>query len=376
MGMRPENARWNFDEKPIIVFWETTKACLLACNHCRAEAIKRGLPGELTTKEGMNLIDQVMEFGEPRPVLIFTGGDLLMRDDIFTLIEYASKRGLRVAAAPSVTPLLTTDALSALKNGGVSAISISIDGADAATHDGVRGVSGTFDASLWTLKFAQEVGLRVQVNTTVMKSNYRQLADIFHLLRVLKIPVWEVFFLVRTGRGAELEDLEPWQYEDIMHFLCDASYYGVTIRTSEGPQFRRVVSQRLNDNANPAKGSLYQDLVSRLRMLEGPPSNELKAQTTGTRDGKGIIFVAHDGEIFPSGFLPISLGNVKETSLKQVYQHEKMLRDLRSSNSLKGKCSLCEYGDLCGGSRSRAYAFYGDPLQQDPACVYEPITHL
>src|SRR3972149_8567317 len=192
MGMKAEISRWNFDEKPIIVFWETTKACLLACNHCRAEAIGGGLPGELNTKEGMKLIDQVLEFDEPRPAMIFTGGDLLMRDDIFTLIEYATKNGLRVAAAPSVTPLLTTDVLSALKNGGVHAISISIDGADATTHDGVRGVPGTFDASLRMLKFAQEAGLRVQVNTTVMKSNYKQLADIFHLLRVLKIPVWEV----------------------------------------------------------------------------------------------------------------------------------------------------------------------------------------
>lgn len=370
MSMRNEVARWNFDEKPLLVFWETTKACLLACKHCRAEAIRDGLPGELTTQEGIELIEQVLEFGEPRPALIFTGGDLLMRRDIFELLEYAAG-GLRVAAAPSVTPLLTPEVLSTFKRIGVHAISISLDGAKPETHDGIRGVPGTFDSSLKILKIAIRLGLRAQVNTTVMKSNHTELADIFHLLRELSVPAWEVFFLIRTGRGAEIQDLEPQQYEDVMHFLYEASYYGMTIRTTEGPHFRRVVSQRAS-GTETFRSPLYEMLVSRLRELEGFPSSELKAQTTGTRDGKGIIFVGHDGEVFPSGFLPIGLGNVKESRLKDIYTNNQILKSLRTSSNLKGRCGRCDYTEICGGARSRAYTFYNDPLQEDPACIFEP----
>lgn len=372
LSIKSQIANWNFDEKPLLVFWETTKACGLSCKHCRAEAIREGLSGELTTEHGIELIDQVLEFGEPLPALIFTGGDLLMRADIFQLIEYATKKGLRVAVAPSVTPLLTQDILLTFKRIGVHAISISLDGAKPETHDGIRGFLGTFDSSLAVLRLASEIGLRTQVNTTVMQSNYAELADIFHLLRMLQVPAWEVFFLIRTGRGSEIEDLDSHQYEDVMHFLSEASYYGVTIRTTEGPHFRRVILNRLKGIENSRKGQLYRMLVSRLHELDGSPSSELKAQTIGTRDGRGIIFVSYDGQIFPSGFLPIGLGNVKESRLNQVYKQNRVLRILRTSSNLKGRCGRCEYGDICGGSRSRAYAYYKDPLQEDPSCIYEP----
>ncbi|MCS4538268.1 MAG: TIGR04053 family radical SAM/SPASM domain-containing protein [Thaumarchaeota archaeon] len=371
--MRGELAKWNFDEKPLLVFWETTKACLLACRHCRAEAIRNGLPGELTTEEAMALIDQVLKFDEPRPALIFTGGDLLMRKDIFELIESAVRKGLRVAAAPSVTPLLTPDVIFSFRRIGVQAISVSLDGACAETHDTMRGVPGNFDSTVKILEHATKLGLRVQANTTVMKSNHTELADIFHLLRLLRVPAWEVFFLIRTGRGAELQDLEPQHYEDVMHFLYDASHYGITIRTTEGPHFRRVVSQRLKDVDKPQTGTLYEMLASRLRELEGPADSDLKAQTTGTRDGKGIIFVAYDGQIFPSGFLPMSLGNIRNNELKEVYSNNPILRAIRRSSNLKGRCGFCEYRELCGGSRSRAYAFYQDPFQEDPACIFQPM---
>lgn len=331
-----------------------------------------GLPGELTTEEGMNLIDQVLEFDEPRPALIFTGGDVLMRKDIFTLMEYAAKNGMRVAAAPSVTPLLTPEVLYSFRSIGVRAISISLDGATPETHDRIRGLHGTFDSTLRILKSAVELGLRVQVNTTVMKRSCDELADIFHLLRTLNIPAWEVFFLIRTGRGAELEDLDPLQYEDVMNFLYDASYYGITIRTTEGPHFRRIVSRRMRNRSAERSGPLYVQLAGRLRELEGTPNHELNAQTTGTRDGKGIIFVAHNGEIYPSGFLPIRLGNIKESRLKIVYQQNPLLKSLRESSNLKGRCGRCEYMEICGGSRSRAYSFTRDPLQEDPACIFEP----
>lgn len=370
--MKAEIQKWNFDSKPLLVFWETTKACPLSCLHCRAEAIRDSLPGELTTSEGMELIDQVAEFDEPRPALILTGGDILMRKDIFLQIEYATKKGLRVAVAPSVTPLLTHEVLSVFRDRGVNAISISLDGAKPETHDRIRGVPGTFEASIRALKAAIRLGLRVQVNTTIMKGNYQEMAELFHLIRLLKVPAWEVFFLIRTGRGAELEDLEPYEYEEMMHFLYDASYYGVTIRTTEAPQFRRIVTQRSTGVVSSRNGRIHRELVRRLKEFEGLGTSDLKALTTSTRDGKGVIFVAHNGEIFPSGFLPMSLGNVIEDRLKQVYQNNQILQALRNENNFKGKCGMCEYRKLCGGSRSRAYAHYHDPFQEDPACIYQP----
>lgn len=370
--MRPPWAMGvDFTKKPIFVCWETTKSCLLACRHCRAKAVRRGLPGELNHESGKQLIEQIVEFGEPYPALLLTGGDPLMRSDMMDLVEYAKERGIYTAVAASVTPLLSADALRRMKELGVDIVSVSLDGATARTHDGIRGVPGTWASTIGVIRNAKSGGLRMQVNTTVMRSNLRELADIFHISKEAGAVAWEVFFLVRTGRGAALEDPGPSECEEVMHFLYDATRYGIPVRTSEGPQFRRVYMQRQN-GADPPDGALYAHLVSRLRGLEGPPPGTPSLRLNATGDGKGVVFVGHDGEVYPSGFLPLPLGNIKKERLVEIYTSHPTLVGLRDPTRLKGNCGACDYGRICGGSRARAYAEFEDELQSDPACAYIP----
>ncbi len=357
------------NKRPIFVFWEVTKACDLSCRHCRAKAIKHPLKGELTLEHGLSLIEQVAEFGEPYPAILFTGGDALKRADLFQLISHARELGIYTAVAASVTGLLDRDAMIRLRELDVGAVSLSLDGADPATHDGIRGVLGTWQKTIEALRLAREVGLKVQVNTTVMNSNISQLADIFHIVRREHAVAWEVFFLVRTGRGSALENPNGESTEDVMHFLSYATGYGVPIRTSEGPQFRRVLKQKHFRGYTPS--SVYSNLVSRIRELEGIPQNEVQSHVTSTGDGKGIMFVGYSGEITPSGFLPLNLGKFPQDNIVDVYRHNEMFLRLRDPSNLRGKCGSCEFKNICGGSRSRAYVEFGDLFGPDPICVYQ-----
>jgi radical SAM protein len=319
----------------------------------------------------LRLIDQIIEFGEPYPALLLTGGDPLMRDDIFDLIAHARKRGIYTAVAASITPLLDDSRIGLLRDLGVEIISVSLDGATAAIHDRIRNIPGTFDATLLAIEAAKRAGMRLQVNSTVMKSNLLGLADIFHLIKQRGAVAWEAFFLIRTGRGSSLENPEPSECEEVAHFLYDATRYGIPVRTSEAPHFRRVFIQR-QAGAEPPKGGLYALLSKRLLELEGEPLNPAALRLNATGDGRGIVFVAHDGEVYPSGFFPSSLGNVKQGRLRSIYTEHPLLVGLRTPGNLKGRCGLCEHKVLCGGSRSRAYAEFGDPYQEDPACPYVP----
>jgi radical SAM protein len=361
----------NYSQKPIFVCWETTKSCLLTCRHCRATAISSRLPGELDYESGLRLIDQILEFGEPYPALLLTGGDPLMRPDIFDLIGQARRQGIYTAVAASVTPLLDRAKLELLRDLGVEIVSVSLDGASAEVHDKIRNIPGTFSATLQAIETAASCGIRLQVNTTVMKSNLWDLADIFHLARGKGAVAWEAFFLIRTGRGSALENPEPRESEEVAHFLYDATQYGIPVRTSEGPLFRRVYIQRQNGGEAP-RGELYSLLSKRLRELEGEPLNAPSLRLNATGDGKGLLFIAHDGEVYPSGFLPLSLGNIKEGNLKSIYTTHPLLIGLRDTGNLKGRCGLCEHKVICSGSRSRAYAEFHDPYQEDPACPYVP----
>ena len=321
----------------------------------------------------MMLIDQLVEFGEPYPALLLTGGDPLMRPDFFDLIRHAQERGIYTAVAASVTRLLTRDRFELMRDRGVEIVSVSMDGASAALHDRIRDIPGTWQATLQAIEMAQSCGMRLQVNTTVMKSNLRDLADIFHLAKERGAVAWEVFFLIRTGRGSSLENPEPGECEEVAHFLYDATRYGIPVRTSEGPHFRRVYVQRQN-GAAASQGELYRHLSDRLRALEGEPQNTPSLRINATGDGKGIIFIGHDGEVYPSGFLPLSLGNVKVGNLKTIYTTHPLLLSMRNPANLKGRCGACEHKAICGGSRSRAYAEFQDPLQEDPACPYIPAA--
>jgi AdoMet-dependent heme synthase len=354
----------------MLVFWETTRACLLACRHCRASATARSLPGELTEDEGHDLIDQIAGFGKPYPILVLTGGDCLLRPDLFDLAAYASGLGLPVCLSPSVTPLLTSAAIQNIAASGIRAVSISLDGAQPSTHEGVRGVAGHFGATVRAIRALADAGLTVQVNTTVMPANAAELADIAELTVSSGARIWEVFFLVQVGRGTAEGALTSAEHEEICHFLYEAAHYGVIVRTVEAPFFRRIVAARRGGDP-PPDGALYQSLAGRLRDLLGAPRSRPSAHTAPTRDGKGILFVAHDGEVYPAGFLPVGLGNVRSEDLSTVYRSDPLLRSIRAAQ-FTGRCGSCEYADLCGGSRARAYASSGDPLGEDPACAYQP----
>jgi radical SAM protein len=319
----------------------------------------------------MRLIDQLLEFGEPYPALLLTGGDPLMRSDFFDLVKHAKEQGLYLAVAASVTPKLNRDSISEMQSLGVDIMSVSLDGMSPRTHDRLRGIPGTWQSTIDALQIARECGLRAQVNTTVMRSNIEELADIFHIAKQNGSVAWEVFFLIRTGRGASLESLEPAECEEVMNFLYDVSQYGIPVRTAEGPSFRRVRAQRQSNSQRPT-GLIYEHLVTRLRALEGEPKNQGEFKLTRTGDGKGIIFVGYDGEVYPSGFLPVLSGKVPDDKLNSIYESNELFVKLRNPTNLKGRCGKCEYRIMCGGSRSRAFAELGDPFQEDPACPYIP----
>ncbi|MGV1003462.1 MAG: TIGR04053 family radical SAM/SPASM domain-containing protein [Candidatus Nanopelagicales bacterium] len=370
---RPAGAgsRVDYAHRPMLVFWETTRACQLACRHCRASATAQALPGELDNAEGKALIDQVAGFGRPYPILILTGGDCLLRPDIFELVDYANALGVPVAMSPSVTPMLTAEAIAEMVGRGVKAVSLSLDGATPATHDGVRGIPGHFDQTVPAIRALVAAGLTVQINTTVMSANLAELAEVARIVADTGAHIWEVFFLVHVGRGEATGAITAQEHEQVCHFLFDASHYGFIIRTVEAPFFRRVVVQRREDPALQPDGAIYQQLAAELVEKLGPPREKSSAHTTSTRDGKGIVFVAYDGQVYPAGFLPLGLGSVRETPLAEIYRESPVLTAIRSAQ-WTGKCGHCEYADLCGGSRARAFASFGDPLGPDPACAYHP----
>jgi radical SAM protein len=365
-----------FERMPRLVFWEMTKACPLACVHCRATAQTGPAPGELDTEAGKAIIDDLATAGRPVPVLILTGGDCLQRPDLGELTAYAQACGVPVAISPSVSASLGPSVLSMLHDHGVRAASLSLDGAVAATHEGVRQIPGHFADTLRAVGLLQEHGFDVQINSAVMAQNVHELADIAALLIRHGVKTWEVFFLIGVGRGDHVAEVEDAEYEDICHFLVDAAQYGMVIRTVEAPFFRRVREWRRRAAASgidPADefvlGPLYRELRARLRAELGEPTSSVLAPTVATRDGKGIIFIAHDGDVFPAGFLPLSVGSVRDRGVLDIYRTSAVLRQIRAAE-FPGRCGHCEFADLCGGSRARAFATTGDPLAVDPACCY------
>lgn len=363
-----------FDRTPLLVFWETTKACPLSCQHCRAQAIANALPGELSTDEGKDLIRQITGFENPSPILVLSGGDVLMRPDALELVAFARSKKVRVAISPTVSDCLNDQLIGELYGLGVRSVSISLDGIGD-RHDHIRGVAGHFEQSVDAIRRLVAAGFSVQVNTTVMSITVGDLAAVVELLISLGVRIWEVFFLIQVGRGKALGELSPAENEDVARFLYLASSYGLLVRTVEGPFFRRVAVNIKNPSLGTRDilppGDLYNSLEADLTSRLGGPTSLPRLPATATRDGKGIIFVAHDGNVFPSGFLEISLGNVRLTPLAEIYRDHPLLRAIRSG-SFTGRCGDCRYKDLCGGSRSRAFAHFGDPLAEDPGCSYHP----
>ena len=346
----------NFDQCPMLVIWEVTQACDLACVHCRASAQSERSPGELTTGQGYRLLDEIRSFGEP--LMVFTGGDPLKRPDLYDLIRYSVRIGLRTNVTPSATPLLTAEAIQGFKDAGVTRMAISLDGPDAAMHDDFRGVPGTFDRAMFALRYARDIGLDTQFQSTVTRRNMHRLPEMAEIAKEVRTKMWSLFFLIVTGRAAAAEDLLASEYEQVFEFMYELSKtapFGV--KTTEAMHYRRYVAQRVKAEHGVTQNENAKGVAWR---------------TAGVSDGKGFVFVSHTGEIFPSGFLPVSGGNVLHDSLTGIYRNSDLFRSLRDTTQRGGKCGVCEYLKICGGSRSRAYASTGDFLAEDPRCIYQP----
>ena len=370
-------------ERPFMIIWETTQACDLACRHCRAEAQPLHDPQALNTEEAKRLLDQVESFGRPRPLCIFTGGDPFKRQDLFELVRYASDLGLPVAVSPSGTPLLNAENLRRIKDAGAKAISLSIDGSTSEKHDYFRRVPGSF---LWTTHgwlLARQIGLKVQINTTVTRYNLHDLPHIFRLVQKTGAMTWSLFFLVPTGRGKQEDEISPGEYEAVMHFLYDVSKY-ISAKPTEGHHYKRIVLQRviLEEKGlpveqyiqlHPAYFVLKQDL-DRVVYECGlqPRQTGIRRTPMHINAANGFVFISVRGEVFPSGFLPLSAGNVRHRSLVDIYRNSTLFCDLRNTELYEGRCGLCEFVGICGGSRSRAYAMTGDPFAEEPFCDYQP----
>ncbi|BAB65082.1 TIGR04053 family radical SAM/SPASM domain-containing protein [Sulfurisphaera tokodaii] len=345
-----------FEDAPHLVFWEVTKACPLTCKHCRANAIDKPLPGELTTEEGKKLLEEISQFG--KVVVVFTGGDPLSRDDIFELMDYAKSLGLIVSIAPAPSYRLNEDTIKNIKNSALY-MSISLDGYKPETHDWLRGF-GNYRYAINGIKLGLKYGIQVQVNTLVWKRSYEELPYIAKLLKDLGVKVWEVFFLIPVGRGTLELDIPREKYKDVIDFLVEVSRYNIVVRTVEAPFFRR---------AKLEYKEVKNELIRKLKELLGESKSPVDKSILPTRDGAGVIFISYNGDIYPSGFLPLKLGNVREDRLIDVYRNSELLKMIKAGK-LKGKCGICAFSNICGGSRARAYAVYGDPLAEDPACPY------
>jgi radical SAM protein len=372
---------YDLNERPFMVIWEVTQACDLACKHCRAEADTTHHPEALSFEQGQKLLRDVKSFGKPRPLVIFTGGDPFKRPDFFELLSYGKQLGLAMAVSPSGTPLLSEENLSKVKQHGAKAISLSIDGPSEEVHDDFRGVPGSFQLTERGWKAANKLGLKVQINTTITKHNLHLLPELFALIARRKVMTWSVFFLISVGRGRLIQDITPEEYEAVMHFLYDCSKF-VSVKTTEGHQFKRIVSERSifdryeDDSYLNGIPSPYQKFCRELGIIverEGLVArSNIRRPPLNINAGKGFVFISHLGEVQPSGFLSMTAGNVKNASLKDLYQKSRLFCSLRDENLLKGACGCCEFNRVCGGSRSRAYAATGDALSADQSCVYQP----
>ncbi|NHX37218.1 MULTISPECIES: TIGR04053 family radical SAM/SPASM domain-containing protein [Halolamina] len=339
--------------RPFVLVWELTQACELACKHCRAEAQPRRHPDELTTEEGKELLDEARAFGENQ-LVVLSGGDPLYRDDALELIEYGVDRGLRMTLTPSGTASLTPERIDAVADAGLRRLALSLDGASPEAHDGFRKEDGSFRQTVDAARAARDAGLPLQINTTVCAETVEQLPRIRDLVEDLDAVLWSVFFLVPVGRGQVLDPIPPERADRVMEWLVEVSDEAdFGIKTTEAPQYRRVAMQQQRSGTEK-------------------PDRDGVGRRTGITAGDGFAFVSHTGELYPSGFLPEPAGNVRAESLVGLYRDSPLFESLRDPDALQGKCGACEFRNVCGGSRSRAYATTGDPLESDPLCPYVP----
>jgi len=369
----PARGGIDYDESPFLAIWEVTQSCDLACKHCRAAAQPIPHPDELTHEEGRALIDQIADMHIP--IFVFTGGDPLKRKDVFELIRYAAGKGVQVAVTPSATPLLTREQIFKMKEAGVVRLGISLDGSTPEIHDAFRGLPGAWARTIKAIEWAGEAGIPIQVHTTISRHNANDLDNLCNLFEKLAIVMWNVFFLVPVGRG-QLDDLlSGEEFEQVFGKIYELSLRAnFQIKTTEAMHYRRYLLQhnleerKMGHGAGHPHGAGYE---------AGAPTADgrTRAMNWATRrvnDGKGFVFISHMGNVYPSGFLPIHAGNIRETPLSEIYRNAPIFKALRDTKRLEGKCGACEYKEICGGSRARAYALTGDPLAAEPCCIYQP----
>ena len=346
---------------PRVVAWESTVACNLACVHCRASAQTEPAPGELDTGEVKALIDDIASFATP--VFIISGGEPLMRPDIFEIARYASESGLHVAMSPNGT-LISGEAAREMASSGVRRVSVSIDGSSASRHDQIRGVPGAFAAALDGIAACRASGLAYQFNTTVMRQNLDDLTQLHEWVIDQRATAWHVFMLVPTGRGQEGDEIKPEEYERVLEWLYSLARTSVVpIRVTCGPQFMRIVTSNRREDG---------ELAGLDRPTHPHRAGHPSRPSRGCLAADGYCFVSHKGDVFPCGYLPLSGGNVRETPFHEIYQRSELFETLRDLSSLRDRCGVCEYTKVCGGCRARAYGMTGDHLAEDPLCTYQP----
>jgi radical SAM protein len=364
-SMNPQINTTDFDERPFLAIWEVTQACDLACVHCRASAQPDRHPMELTTDEGKRLIDQIATLRVP--VFVLTGGDPIKRPDLFELIGHARQAGVRVSLTPSATPLLTKEIIVRFQESGLTRLAVSMDGACAETHDAFRGMSGSFARTLDAVRWANEAGLPVQINTTFSRRNIGEIDDIVAVMEQLKITLWSVFFLVPTGRGKLADLLNADEFEQVFARLYELSRTAsFDIKTTEAQHYRRFVLQQRAAERRAGIADVQQE-----KMLD-----TIGRAPRGLNDGKGFVFISYTGEVFPSGFMPLSAGSIRSQTLEPIYRESLLFLGLRNPEQLEGKCGKCEFKQICGGSRARAYALTGNPYGEEPCCAYVPRGYV
>jgi radical SAM protein len=358
--------RVDFDQAPFLVLWELTRACNLACRHCRAKAIRSRDPGELSLEECTRLLEQLKEFG--RPLIVLTGGDPVQREDLFDIIRAARERDFPVAITPSATPSTSRDVVRRFKECGVERMAISVDGPDAAVHDEMRRVKGSFDLTMQIIEFARDAGLPIQINTTIWKGNVDRFDEMSRLVQRLRAVLWSLFFLVPTGRATQDMQIQPVEAEEIMikmaKLACVADF---DVKATAGPFFRRVLIEYVSKDS--AQSLDISTLSSGMRL------GALRAYRS-VNDGKGVLFISHKGDVHPSGFLPLESANVRNESIVKVYREHPLFLALRDPSLLQGKCGRCKFKVVCGGSRARAFADCHDYLAGDPLCLYDQSNEL
>lgn len=349
----------DYNEAPFITIWELTRACALKCLHCRAEAQYHRDPRELTTEEGKQLIDQIAAMGSP--LLVFTGGDPLMREDIYEFMRYAIEKGLRVSMTPSATPKVTKEAMRKSKEAGLARWAFSLDGSTAEIHDHFRGTAGSFDLTMRSIQYLKELEMPIQINTTVSRYNLDDLSHIADKMMDLGAELWSLFFLVPTGRAQLKDMISPEEHEEVFQWLYELKkQVPFDIKATAAPHYRRYELQKQAESKRSNDSSEIEKITDHI------------GRAGGINDGKGFVFISHLGDVYPSGFLPVKAGNIRQTPLAEIYRHSPVFTGLRNPNLLKGKCGICEYRHVCGGSRARAYALTSDFLESDPSCSYEP----